>query len=257
MNIVTCVKCVPDGDTVQINADRRIDISEATWQISQYDLNAIEAVNQLKEKYEDIQIVSLTAGGEVVGDSRRRKDILSRGSDKMFCIKEDELQEASADAFYTASVLAAGIKKIGDIDLAIFGEGSGDMYAQQTGLVVGSLLGWPTINAVTRIEIEKNSLLLQRTLEDGSEQLRVALPAVICVTADINTPRFTSVRATLAAGKKPFEIWSLADIDIEPEHGSAMTGVFAPEETGRRRQIYQTPDDNAVGAIVSQLKKFT
>ncbi len=36
-------------------------------------------------------------------------------------------------------------------DLLIFGEGSGDLYAQQVGLLVGEILQLPVINAVSAI----------------------------------------------------------------------------------------------------------
>lgn len=255
MRIVTSVKCVPDGESVYANSDRSLDFSSAVWQISQYDLNAVEAAKQLQEKNEDVEIIALTAGGSIIEDGRRRKDILSRGAAKLYCVQNDELQGAAADSFFVASTLAESIKKIGDVDLVLFGEGSGDMYSQQTGLVVGALLGVPVVNGVSKIELVDGKLKLRRSLDDGVEQLEVSLPAVVCVSADINVPRFTSVRDTLSAGKKPFEIWPLQEV-CAPRHGSVTVSVLAPEQTGRNQQVYQSPDEAAIKAVAAELKKY-
>lgn len=181
--------------------------------------------------------------------------ILSRGAAKLYCVQNDELQGAAADSFFVASTLAESIKKIGDVDLVLFGEGSGDMYSQQTGLVVGALLGVPVVNGVSKIELVDGKLKLRRSLDDGVEQLEVSLPAVVCVSADINVPRFTSVRDTLSAGKKPFEIWPLQEV-CAPRHGSVTVSVLAPEQTGRNQQVYQSPDEAAIKAVAAELKKY-
>lgn len=255
MRIVTSVKCVPDEESVYVNPDRSLDLSSAAWHISQYDLNAIEAARRIQESSEGVEILALTAGGDVVEDGKRRKDILARGAAKLFCVKDESLQGADADSFYTASVLAEAIRKIGDVDLVLFGEGSGDMYSQQTGLVVGALLGLPTLNAVNGIELTDGKLTVSRSLDDAVERLEVELPAVLCVTADINTPRFASVRDTLSAGKKPFEIWPLEEL-CSPAHGSETLSVLAPEQAGRKQEVYQTADETAISAIAAELKKF-
>ncbi|STM38810.1 putative electron transfer flavoprotein beta subunit [Escherichia coli] len=67
-----------------------------------------------------------------------------------------------------AKALAAAIEKIG-FDLLIFGEGSGDLYAQQVGLLVGEILQLPVINAVSAIQRQGNTLVIERTLEDDVE----------------------------------------------------------------------------------------
>lgn len=256
MKIVVSVKCVPDDEGITVKSDRSLDLSEAQWHISQYDLNAIEAARQLKDSMEGAELEAVTAGGEIVTEGRRRKDILSRGISKLYCIKGEELQTASADAFYTASVLSDGIKRIGNVDLVIFGEGSGDLYSQQTGSLTGQLLGWSTINGVSKIEIKDDStLIVERSLEDRTEKLEVRLPAALSVTADINTPRFPSVKDTLSAGKKPFEIWDVSEVSA-PQHGSVTTTVSAPENVGRKCVVYQSADEEAIASVAAELKKY-
>lgn len=80
MKIITCYKSVPDEqDIVVNNADGSLDFSRANNKISQYDLNAIEAANQLKTQLDGIQITAMSVGGNALTNAKARKDVLSRG----------------------------------------------------------------------------------------------------------------------------------------------------------------------------------
>ena len=105
----------------------------------------------------------------------------------MYGVKDEAC--AAADSYAIAQVLKAGVLNIGDADLVICGEGSGDIYAQQVGPMLGALLGWPTVNAVNKVTAADGKVIVERGLENDVEVLEVALPAVISVTADINVPR--------------------------------------------------------------------
>ena len=79
-----------------------------------------------------------------------RKDVLSRGPHSLYMVQDAQLEHALP--LDTAKALAAtDFEKIG-FDLLIFGEGSGDLYAQQVGLLVGEILQLPVINAVSAIQ---------------------------------------------------------------------------------------------------------
>lgn len=94
------------------------------------------------------------------------------------------------------------------------GEGSADLYAQQVGAQLGELLNLPTVNAVSRLTVEGNKLIAERTLEEVVEVLEIQLPAVVAVTTDMNQPRLPGMKEILAAGKKPVTEWQLTDIDV-------------------------------------------
>ncbi len=74
MKIITCYKSVPDEqDIVVNNADGSLDFSRANNKISQYDLNAIEAANQLKTQLDGIQITAMSVGGNALTNAKARK----------------------------------------------------------------------------------------------------------------------------------------------------------------------------------------
>lgn len=140
----------------------------------------------------------------------------------------------NADTFEIASAIAAAVEKLGDVDLLIFGEGSADMYAQQTGVAAGAILGWPNVNAVSHLELEADgSLLVRRDTESCSETIRVKLPAVVSVTSDINRPRIPSMKDILAAGKKPVEVLDAAQLGLSSQAAAELVSIRAQEQKAR------------------------
>lgn len=70
---------------------------------------------------------ALSVGGSLLDNTKVHKDVLSRGPNELFLVQDAQLDNALPKD--TAQVLAAAARKIG-FDLLLFGEGSGDLYAQ-------------------------------------------------------------------------------------------------------------------------------
>ena len=245
MRFIACYKLVPEEQDIVITADRALATDKAGEKISPFDLNAIEAAVQLAG--ESHEVVALSVGGKALDNAKLRKDTLSRGPNALYLVRDDLL--ASALPYETARVIAAASQKIA-FDLLICGEGSGDMYAQQTGLLVGAILQIPAINAVSNIEIKEGFVTVERTLENEVEVLDVPLPAVLCVSSDINVPRIPSMKAILGAGKKSVTQWSASDIGWAPDSPRAeLVGVYAPQQTERKHIIIEGDGQEEVSRL--------
>lgn len=253
MKIIVCYKCVPEEEEIVVRNDRTLDLTKAQWKVGQYDLNAVEAGMKLMEEAGG-EVLVFTAADEVVDNSKMRKAILSRGPAQMYGIRDGAMK--TADSYATAGVLKAGIDKIDGVDLVLCGEGSGDIYAQQVGPVLGARLGWPTVNAVSKIMPEGDKLIVERSLEAGVEVLEVTLPAVICVTTDINVPRIPTMKDILGVGKKPFTIWDLGDVGGEAASVSETISILAPEQTDRLQIIFEGDTEENIAALYNHLRKI-
>lgn len=250
MKIIACCKIVPEEQDISINADRTVNMGKAAPKISQYDLNAIEAAVRLAEEAGDSTVTALSAGGKkALENSKVRKDILSRGPNSLLLAADDSLEGALPAS--TADALAAAATKAG-FDLILCGEGSGDLYAQQTGLLVGEKLGVPCINAVSAITLDGNAVKVERSLEDEVEVLRIGLPAVLCVTTDINVPKIPSMKAILAAGKKPIEA---VDTAAAAAPVSAFASLLAPPQANRLGVILEGDSDDNIAALAEHVRK--
>lgn len=117
----------------------------------------------------------------------------------------------------TALALASAAEKIG-FDLLLFGGlrrylcptgGPADWRTPET----------PVINAVSHIQRDGDKIIVERTLEEDVEIIELTLPAVLCVTSDINVPRIPSMKAILGAGKKPLRRgWRAISTGPQPRH---------------------------------------
>ncbi|PWC12573.1 electron transfer flavoprotein [Brenneria corticis] len=251
MKIITCFKLVPEEQDIVVTAQRTLSFERADAKISQFDLNAIEAAVQLAG--DDDRVVALSAGGKFLDNTKVRKDVLSRGPQELYLVQDEKLEHALP--YDTARALAAAARKIG-FDLLLFGEGSGDLYAQQVGLLVGELLQLPTVNAVSNIQLVDNRVLVERTLEDEVEVLELTLPAALCVTSDINVPKIPSMKAILGAGKKPVTHWQGGDIDWSPAAPyTELTQIHVPPQAERKHVIIEGDSPEAVAELAEHLKK--
>lgn len=255
MNIITCYKSVPDEQDITVNsADSSLDFSRANTKISQYDLNAIEAANQLKSQLDGIQITAMSVGGKALTNAKARKDVLSRGADELVVVVDDQF-EASLP-YQTAVALAAAATKKG-YDLILCGDGSADLSSQQVSLLVGELLNVPSINGINKIvSLSNDSITVERELENEIETLTIPLPAVIAVSTDINTPQIPSMKAILGAAKKPVQQWSVADLGLDAITARSEQKVAAPKQKVRQRIIIEGDGDDQIAELAEHLRKI-
>ena len=250
MNTVACYKITPDNQDVAVAPDGSIDLAHAAMVLGEYDLMAIEEAAKVAEATEG-RAVLLTAGGEALGDTKLVKAALSRGASELYSVSDPAL--ADADAFQTATVLAAALGKM-EYDLVICGEGSADRYEQQVGSLLGSLLGLPVVNAVSSIEPRDGSLVVERALENEVEVLEVALPAVVSVTTDINLPRIPQLKDILAAGKKPVTTWTLDEVGGLSSACVETVSVKAPGNVERKKVVYESGSAENVGELAANIR---
>jgi len=209
--IIVCYKWVVDEEDIKFSSDNSsLNLTKAKNKISDYDKNSIEAAYEIAVTTGDT-IAALTFGtGEV---KKSVKDVLIRGADEAFVVCDD--LAVVADAFITSEVLAAAIRTIGDYSLIICAEGATDTYARQVGPRIGAILNLPVISCVSEIKLEENRLVARRKLEKVHEVVSVEGPAVICVLPEINKPPIPSLKASMAASKKPVHELKVAELGLD------------------------------------------
>ena len=210
---LVCYKWTLDEQDIKIKPeDLSLDSSRAKGKISDFDRNAIEEAALLVEKNGGA-VDALTYGTATVKQSL--KDCLSRGPEKVYWISDASAE--NADANVTANVLAAAIRKLGQYDLILCGEGSSDQFNQQTTSRIAALLGLPCVTFASKLSVEGDTVKATRKLEDCQEDVVVKGSVVISVLSEINKPRIPSMKQVLGASKKPNEEIKIADLGLKPE----------------------------------------
>ncbi|HEX3011397.1 MAG TPA: electron transfer flavoprotein subunit beta/FixA family protein, partial [Syntrophomonadaceae bacterium] len=194
MNIIVAMKQIPDLQQIRIR-DRKPVLDDVNYTFGNIDKNALEAAVQIKETV-DAKVTVLCVGSEELEDTV--KEALAAGADEAKLV----INEKALDSAMNAQLIAAAVKEA-QPDLLLFGEGSGDNYSSQVGSRVAQILGLPQVNYATKVEVQDGGAIVTRSLEDCDEIIKVDLPAVISVAADLNHPRIPSVMQILKAGKKP------------------------------------------------------
>ena len=249
MKILVGCKVVPEEQDIAVNGET-LELSKANPKISQFDLNALQAAVDIKEQNADANIKVLSIGGKGLENTKVRKDILSRGADELVVISSDKFENLLPCD--TAEMFKQTASNLG-FDLIICGDGSGDLFAGQTGLRVGALLDIPAINCVNKIvSVDATKIVVQRELENEIEELEIALPALICVSTDINTPAIPGMKAILAAAKKPV---NAMDSNFDLSGVVELKEVKAPKKKDRLKVIVEGDGDDKIAEFASNFKK--
>src|SRR5579875_1545209 len=211
MNIVVCVKQVPDtwAERKLKPGDATLDRESVDGLINELDEYAIEEALQIKEAH-DGEVTVLTMGPEKATDSIRKA--LSMGADKAVHLQDDAL--AGSDVLQTSYALAQVLKSIG-FDLVVVGAESTDARMGSMAAMLAERLGVPQLSLASKVEVDGQQITIHRQSEDGYWTVQGDLPAVISVVEKINEPRYPSFKGIMAAKKKPLQVLSCADADID------------------------------------------
>ncbi|MDM8528970.1 electron transfer flavoprotein subunit beta/FixA family protein [Anaerolineales bacterium HSG24] len=212
MKIVVLVKQTPDTaklskrmDGLQLSADGGPRI------VNPWDEYAIEAGLVLAEKNKGSKVTALCLGKPEATEALKRA--IAMGANDAVLISDSVL--AQADSLVTAKVLAAAIKKIGEVDLVLAGRSSIDGNNAATAVQIAALLDMSMLSYVASIEaVEEGSITAVRAVEAGRETVSDNLPAVISVVREINEPRYPSFMKIRKATKAKIPIWGVADLGL-------------------------------------------
>lgn len=247
MKILVCYKWIKDADSFVVDEENKtLNMDRAKYHISEMDLNALELAVTLQEEHENVEIVVLSVGENV---SSSTKDVLARGADKAFYV-----ETTASDSYVSSKTLAEAIKKIGNIDLILCGEGSGDGFSQQVGPRLAAMLGYELVTYVSKFDMNGNEMVAHRKLDDGVEVVKVETPAVITVLSEINQPRVPGMRQILSAKKKPAEAIQFSDLGLDEEQLKTPIKVInVGPSIQNRKQIRINDDGEDVQETVKKL----
>jgi electron transfer flavoprotein beta subunit len=215
MNIVVCVKRVPETADADVSIDKSgkdIDKSGLVFDLNEWDSYAIEEAILLKEKFGGTVTV-LSMGGEESNESLRK--CLAMGADDAIRLTDPAFN--GSDGFATARILSEAIRKI-PYDLILTGTQAEDDGYGQVGVVLAELLGIPHAALVNRIEAQDKMMKVHRELEGGLEEVfEIDLPAVLTLQTGINEPRYVSIMGIRKVAKKEIKTFGTSDLSLKPE----------------------------------------
>jgi len=255
MNIVVCIKQVPDTNEVKIDPKTGTLIREGVPSIiNPDDKNALEEALVLKEKHgANVTVISM---GPPQAEKALR-EALAMGADEAILITDRAF--AGADTLATSNALAGALKKL-DYDIIFAGRQAIDGDTAQVGPGIAVHLNIPQITYVEKVEVNGDTLKVRRAWEDGYETIEVKTPVLLTAIKELNTPRYMNVKYIFETFKKEVKIWTANDIDVD----KALLGLAGSptqvkksmtKETKGQGEIINKPAKEAAEYAVSKLKE--
>ena len=214
MNIVVCIKQVPETTEVRINPETNTLMREGVKSIiNPFDMYAIEEALRLKERFGGK--VSIITMGPPQADSALREAI-SMGADDGYLVCDRAF--AGSDTWATSYTLAGAIKKLGSFDLIICGKQASDGDTAQVGPGISTHLNIPQVTYVKKVEEATDKLMrVERMLEEGFEIIETPLPVLLTVVKEINEPRIPSLKGLMRAKNAKITLLTQKELDLDPQ----------------------------------------
>ena len=264
MNIIVCIKQVPDTADVKIDPRTNTLVREGVRSIvNPFDLYAVEESLRLREKFGG-RVIALSMGPPQAEQALR--EVIAMGVDDAQLLSDRAF--AGSDTWATSYTLARAIQRLGGAAIILFGKQAADGDTAQVGPGVATHLDLPQITYVRRVvSVESGAdatgkggaLVAERMLETGYETVRTSLPCVLTVVKEINEPRFQSLAGLRRARKAVVPRWGAKEIEADPKllglDGSPtrVVRIFPPKLRAGGVMLQGAPEA-MVAELVGKLK---
>lgn len=208
MNIVVCIKQVPDTTEIKIDPVKNTLIRSGVPSImNPFDKNALETALQLKDNY----------GGKVtvisMGPQQAKavlREALSMGADEAYLITDRKF--GGSDTYATSYILSQAIKKLGGFDVILGGKQAIDGDTGQTAPSIAEHLGAARLTYILDMKVEGDKLIARRQVEEGIEIVEAQFPILATATKESNKPRYATVRRKIDSLKAEIPEITFEDI---------------------------------------------
>ena len=255
MEIVVCVKQVPDVDDIKWTKENNLDREQMLSKINPQDEWAIDNAVNIKQKIRGTSITAISMGPD------KAKEVLeyalAKGADRAILLSDKRF--SGSDTLITAKIIARAIKKyIPDFDLIITGQAAVDGDTEQTPIGIATELGIPDVTNVVAINNADNKMVIakQKLGEDGAVT-EVKTPCLVAVKEECElkiTPRIDNyIKAQIIKT----ETYNADDLGFSKEETGILGSptmvykAFRPQNARNAQEIL----DNTAHAIVDIILK--
>ena len=257
MNIIVCLKQVPDTAEIKINPETNTLMREGVPSIiNPFDLHALEAGIQIREQLGG-KVTVLSMGPPQAETALR--EAVAIGADEAVLLSDKAF--AGSDTWATSYTLAKAIDKLG-ADIIFCGKQAIDGDTAQVGPETAEFLDIPHIAYVRKIEqVTDDSIRVQRLMDEGYDVVKSSLPVLLTVVKELNQPRMPSLKGKMTAKKAEVKKMSMSDIEADESRlglkGSPtqVRNIFAPEARTERKMIEGNPEEQ-VDNLIKELKRI-
>ena len=218
MNILVCVKQVPDTTEIKINPETNTLMRDGVPSIvNTYDTFALEAAARIKDKNPSCKIVVVSMGPEQA--KAALKECLAIAADRAYLVSDRAF--GGSDTLATSYILSHAIRKVaemeGAFDAIFCGKQAIDGDTAQVGPEIAEHLDLPQVTCALEAEPDGSRMKVLKEGTDGNLLIGVKTPCLITFTKPGFDPRYPNLKRKMAANRAHIPTLSLADLpDIDP-----------------------------------------
>ncbi len=254
MNILVCVKQVPDTTQIKIDPVKHTLIREGVPAIlNPFDGYALEAAARIKDKNPGTKITVVTMGPPQA--TAVLKECIGIAADKGYLVTGRTF--GGSDTLATSYILSHAIQKIeeteGKFDAVFCGKQAIDGDTAQVGPEIAEWLGLPQVTYALECEKTEDGLKVKKEAEDGQLIIGVKTPCLVTFTKPSFDPRYPTIKRKLMANKAKFvTMGDDFDSTMDPAHyglnGSptrVKKSFTPPVKSGGMKIKEETGEDSA------------
>ena len=243
MKIIVPVKRVVDYNVkIRVKPDGSgVELANVKMSMNPFDEIAVEEALRLKEAGKAEEVVVVSIGPAKAEETLRTA--LAMGADRAILIEA----EGTVEPLAVAKLLKAVVDEEKP-ELVILGKQAIDDDANQTGQMLGALLGWGQATFASKVELSDGKADVTREVDGGLQTISVKLPAIVTTDLRLNEPRYASLPNIMKAKKKPLDKKSAADLGVDV---TPRLEVVKTEEPEGRKAGVKVAD---VAELVDKLK---
>lgn len=262
MNMLVCVKQVPDTTEIKINPETNTLIRDGVPSIvNTFDGFALEIAARIKDINPGSRIIVISMGPEQAKAALR--ECLSVGGDKAYLISDRSF--GGSDTLATSYILSKAIKKLeeleGRFDIIFCGKQAIDGDTAQVGPEIAEHLGYPQITYAVEVSAGDKIVRVKRETTDFYEVLETDLPCVITATKPSFEPRYPTIKSKMAANRAEISTLTASSFELDINRAGLKgsptkvkksftpslikTGIRIQEESGEAaaKALYQLLND--------------
>lgn len=200
---------------VRIRSDKTaVDIENVKMSMNPFCEIAVEEGLRMKEKGLIKELVVVSAGPDKTAETLRQA--LAMGADRAIHLKTTMRTDQELQPLAVSKLLAKIVEKESP-HLVLLGKQAIDDDSNQTGSMLAGHLGWPQAGGASKIEMseDKSSILVEREVDAGIQQVSCALPAVVTADLRLNEPRYATLPNLMKAKKKKMEVIAADSLGVD------------------------------------------
>ena len=242
MKVLVPVKRVVDYNVkVRVKSDNTgVELANVKMSMNPFDEIAVEEAIRLKEAGTVDEIVVVSIGPKAATETIRTG--LAMGGDRGILVEHD----GDVEPLAVAKILKAIAEEEGP-SIILLGKQAIDDDCNQTGQMLGQLLGWPQGTFASKVDVDGDSVNVTREIDGGLETVKLTLPAIITTDLRLNEPRYASLPNIMKAKRKPVDEKTPADYSVDT--AQRLTTLKVEEPAGREAGIKVESVDELVGKL--------